>query len=53
MMDQSPGNFAAGAINELRGTLSNRSEVVDFGFVVNMAKCVNAWFDAFCDVPHQ
>jgi hypothetical protein len=53
MMDQSPRNFAAGAIDELRGTLSNLSEVMDSGFVVNVAKCVNAWLDAFCDVPHQ
>lgn len=53
MMDQSPRDFTAGEIDELRGTLSNRSEVLDSGFVGNVAKCVNACVDAFCDVPHQ
>ncbi len=53
IMDKPPSNFAAVAVDELNGTLSNRSEVADSGFLVNVAKSMNSGFDAFGYVPHQ
>ena len=52
-MDKLPSDFAAGAVIDLYGIWSNRSEVADSEFIVNAAKSMNMRFEAFGYVRHK
>ena len=47
---QLTSQIAAGTVDELRFAARGRAEVVDAGFVMNVAEGVDLWLDALLDV---
>lgn len=50
---QLTSQIAAGTVDELRCAASDRAEVVDAGFVMNVAEGVDLWLDALFDVSRE
>ena len=50
---QLTSQIAAGTVDELRFAARGRAEVVDAGFVMNVAEGVDLWLDALLDVSRE